>query len=462
MPTAILHVTHLHVTPFSGWRRVLAEEQAEKERVMLEEHRGSSRIVERMNASLADDLPDGWLAHADADGRTFYHHAAFNETSWERPIDGGDEQQQAGQQVGLPPGWTVHTGDDGRTFFHHAASGETSWERPPPPSSVETLPGGWVKLFSEEHQGRPYWHHAATDRTVWEEPKYLPKGWAAVKDPSTGKLFYRNAWTGETSWTVPVIEVTLPHGWTELTHEATGVPYYHNSISGETSWSFPKEDAIVAASSSSNTTSPPSDSSSTTTSSSSSEEEDDDRRTKKTTKKKKKKKQKKYVRWKWTPRDDISLVDGLFASIPNQDGKAAAAGGEVAAADRRRSSAVDVVKLSGPSRTYAMIPPYLLEMFNKLFAITNRSGSGAISTLELSKMLKARAKHTGLDGDATAIFKLKTHMATQAAASSRDLLRGMGMRGIGGGRQSATHKEIGEKEFANGIMKALAKEPNGE
>lgn len=83
----------------------------------------------------------------------------------------------------------------------------------------------------------------------------LPLGWEQVADPSTGKAYYCNRATGESSWTVPVAAAPalapapvpvpaaaapgLPAGWEQTADPATGKQYYFNRASGETRWDPP-------------------------------------------------------------------------------------------------------------------------------------------------------------------------------------------------------------------------------
>merc|ERR1719498_182081 len=77
----------------------------------------------------------------------------------------------------------------------------------------------------------------------------LPPGWEQVSDPSTGKPYYCNRTTGESSWTVPAgapapapapaAPAGLPAGWESTTDPATGKTYYFNRATGETKWEMP-------------------------------------------------------------------------------------------------------------------------------------------------------------------------------------------------------------------------------
>jgi len=89
----------------------------------------------------------------------------------------------------------------------------------------------------------------------------LPPGWEQAADPSSGKPYYCNRATGETSWTPPVASspqtaaqaapvpapapapvapaARLPEGWESAPDPSTGKPYYFNRASGETRWDAP-------------------------------------------------------------------------------------------------------------------------------------------------------------------------------------------------------------------------------
>ena len=70
----------------------------------------------------------------------------------------------------------------------------------------------------------------------------LPENWVARKDPATGKTFFGNVITGETSWTPPQLANTidsLPEGWERRQDEASGRYFFANPSTGETSWIMP-------------------------------------------------------------------------------------------------------------------------------------------------------------------------------------------------------------------------------
>lgn len=77
----------------------------------------------------------------------------------------------------------------------------------------------------------------------------LPYGWEAAPDPASGRIYYRNRGTGESSWTPPPMAgpppyqpPPLPRGWEQAHDPASGRPYFHNRETGETSWTPPPAD----------------------------------------------------------------------------------------------------------------------------------------------------------------------------------------------------------------------------
>jgi hypothetical protein len=370
-------------TSFSEWRRVVAESCAAR----IQEASGAAgRVVvsPARRASIgigraSGTLPSGWLSHVDADGNQFFHHAATNTTQWSRPTAAS------------------------------AAAAAVAAAEAAAPAGVDREEAAAAAAAAAAAE-------AAVEALHRESQSQLPPGWSAVVDARTGQTYYVNAATGETSWSVPR---ALPHGWVAHTSDASGATYYHNASTGATSWTHPADDApalvggAAAAAQLSN--------SGSGSASGSGKGEGGAAAGGGKTKKRRKQKARTVVQWNFVERDDISLVGALLGEATVD-----------ALASSQRAAAVT-----------ARIPPFLSELYTNLFEITNRSGSGYLSTIELTTMLRTRAKDTGLNGDAAAIFTLKTLLATQGAEDSGD------------------HGAIGPAEFASGLTKALLQDPNG-
>lgn len=77
----------------------------------------------------------------------------------------------------------------------------------------------------------------------------LPPGWEQAVDPGSGRTYYCNRSTGETSWTPPAVAapmaaapstMPLPAGWEQAADPASGKVYYFNRSTNQTSWEFPQ------------------------------------------------------------------------------------------------------------------------------------------------------------------------------------------------------------------------------
>ena len=239
----------------------------------------------------------------------------------------------------------------------------------------------------------------------------------------------------------------LPHGWTQLADEASGKLYFHNAITGETSWERPADLVALERAKRVSVVMSPRNSqhadlgalrlefSSVILEEETTIEDEPPPPPSVVSSKKKKRKKKRAVRWAWTPRTDIPLGEALFKNTLEEGDDA------------------------------VMIPPYLIDLFGKIFKIADRNCSGILSTVELTLMLQKRAKGTALDGDSHAIFSLKTLLAQQASLSQKDRVLGRlpSMKSkidLTAVEANEDHGEIGIREFARGMMKAVVLKPN--
>ena len=134
----------------------------------------------------------------------------------------------------------------------------------------------------------------------------------------------------------------------------------------------------------------------------------------------------------WTPRPDVSLASVLLASCSSADGSSAS----------------------------TMIPPFMLEVILEIYADADTNGDGSLSTIELMRVLKKRAKHTGLNGDAHAMLSLKMLLAQQASRNRRSESADVQLSSAA--IDEDEHGEIGPDEFARGLVIAIEKTPNGQ
>jgi len=110
---------------------------------------------------------------------------------------------------------------------------------PPPPAEEGAPPAGGDELWQEHFDsssGKKYWHNTQTQETTWDDPKTKEEEWGEAKDPSTGKTYWYNTKTGATTW-------ENPHGseWAESSDPATGKPFWYHIVTGQTTWDNPSE-----------------------------------------------------------------------------------------------------------------------------------------------------------------------------------------------------------------------------
>ncbi|KAF1930827.1 uncharacterized protein M421DRAFT_418302 [Didymella exigua CBS 183.55] len=70
--------------------------------------------------------PPAWRAVKTADGKEYYHNAATNATTWEKPDELKDEVERAIEGSG----WARQTSPEGKTYYYHKESRQTTWNVP--------------------------------------------------------------------------------------------------------------------------------------------------------------------------------------------------------------------------------------------------------------------------------------------------------------------------------------------
>jgi hypothetical protein len=72
------------------------------------------------------------------------------------------------------------------------------------------------------------------------EPRHWAGEWYEHSDASSGRVYYANSRTGETSWEPP--KGAGRYGdWIENTDPTSGRVYYSNAVTQQTTWDVPPE-----------------------------------------------------------------------------------------------------------------------------------------------------------------------------------------------------------------------------
>ena len=122
----------------------------------------------------------------------------------------------------------------------------------PAEAKEEKRPDPWEQHVDPE-SGRPFWHNTETGETTWTDPNAKRYGpWVELLDPNTGNMYYVNEETGESRWETPE-EVRLarlaekqtqvqkkPPTWVAQEDDSSGMVFYANRLTGETQWEKPE------------------------------------------------------------------------------------------------------------------------------------------------------------------------------------------------------------------------------
>lgn len=142
---------------------------------------------------------------------------------------------QDNTELPLPAGWKEGKSEQGKVFYWNTITKERSWTRPtpvsqsavaspasPPAAPISPLPSGW-KEATDPKTGKVYYYNTSTKQTTRERPttsgdtpsgalkvppppagQTLPAGWKEEKAPN-GRSYYFNVATKERLWTLPTI-----------------------------------------------------------------------------------------------------------------------------------------------------------------------------------------------------------------------------------------------------------------
>jgi len=242
----------------------------------------SPPLVSAPVAQKTPALPEGWQQLTNKEGRFYFYHAASGQTTWDRPTD------VSSSSTAVEPTTTagsVGGGEETPKITVNDADAEPSTEPPqavvaeptaapalpeldPQPSVTpsepepaasqtpeESLSEGWEE--SKDPSGRSYYYNAASGETTWDRPtRTVPTQTETVNPTSLVQESSTHVVDGANDEAVPIpiaaesqsttpdaagaTPAALPPGWVEATDPTHGRAYYYNAETGATSWERPQ------------------------------------------------------------------------------------------------------------------------------------------------------------------------------------------------------------------------------
>jgi len=156
-----------------------------------------------------------------------------------------EQKNEESNSNALPEGWIeANDPSSGKVYYCNMNTQETSWERPTMPEAKDS---------SDENPSTEETVEAeVTEESTPTPAETVDDEWEEVQDPTSGKTYYFNKQTQETSWEKPTAKLSEStkvndgaapaqeeNDWVETLDPSSGKNYYYNAKTGETSWEKP-------------------------------------------------------------------------------------------------------------------------------------------------------------------------------------------------------------------------------
>ena len=175
-------------------------------------------------------------------GRAYYYHRVTKKTAWKLPDECGGEVA-----AGCADWKSTTDTKSGRSYYYNKVTKKTAWELPTECKGFQATSKNIAELAREEAK-----------RAIAEREEEICGGWKVAKDANSGKNYYYNAETRETSWELPdncpglavrEEENTAAKkagsgpcsDWKPAKDASSGKTYYYNVKSKQTKWAMPDD-----------------------------------------------------------------------------------------------------------------------------------------------------------------------------------------------------------------------------
>eukprot|EP00804_Cyclotella_cryptica_P019129 CCRYP_020877-RB/>CCRYP_020877-RB protein AED:0.03 eAED:0.03 QI:259/1/1/1/0.8/0.66/6/654/2801 len=201
-----------------------------------------------------DPLPPGWIEGIDKDsGKPYYYNENTGESSWDRPLPGTAQERSLGTQSSMVP-----------SIDSAAANKADAKEKPSLDLAEAEIPNEnkheYMKVSGEATTSLALDGDSPADVDEPKPEEYMVKEPTDVPLSASGDSEMHQA-TEKSSEHPPSeiidnedvtakytrsssLEGPLPSGWAEEFDEGSGRPYYYNETTGESSWVWPSVDNI--------------------------------------------------------------------------------------------------------------------------------------------------------------------------------------------------------------------------
>ena len=198
-------------------------------------------------------------------GRTYYQNIETGETSWTLPTDTGALEARASSSAS--PWVERHDPGSGRMFYQNVQTGESSWTKPDgfngssDEGGTTVADAGSGAAGDEEKNGQASSDSSSLSATADTSNSQTARAeamgdWIERFDQNSNRAYYQNIKTGESRWAKPEAQSSVggaasktaeaqvapsqSHSWVQRQDPTSGRMYFQNTTTGETSWSPPE------------------------------------------------------------------------------------------------------------------------------------------------------------------------------------------------------------------------------